>query len=154
MSRYLLTTALLLLTACQPQPVEAPPALVRIEIRPASLQPHIGWVEFDNAIGDKRLYVDPTPLLTNHDITSAKQVRDNHDRLAVALKLSDAVGDKMYEYTGQNLGEPIAIILDGQLLSAPNVMSALRHDVIITGGRDGLSQTQADAITGSIPGKQ
>lgn len=68
---------------------------------------------------------------------SGKDLRDARARLgdrsgmAVEFSLSSEGGDKFYELTSKNIGKPLAIVLDGQVVMAPRINAALRESGII-----------------------
>ena len=51
----------------------------------------------------------------------------------VAFSFNDEGGDRFYQLTSKNIGRQIAIILDGEVISAPKVDSAIRKSGVITG---------------------
>jgi preprotein translocase subunit SecD len=138
------------LAACHAGPAvpPAPEALQAhtFEARAASLRPKVGWEAFNGPTDGMFLYIDPEPLLTNRDVESTRRTKDNAGRAAIGMTLTDEAGERFYAYTREHLGEPIAIFLDGQLLAAPTVQSALRNSLTITGGPNGLTDELADAL--------
>lgn len=70
----------------------------------------------------------PTEL-TGSDLKRARVVFDQTSgNPAVSLEFTDEGGEKFAELTGENIGKPLPIILDGQVISAPIVQDK------ITGG--------------------
>ena len=79
-------------------------------------------------------------LSMTHKATGAKwsivQTYKSNDQLgreAVGFRLDPAGGSLMGRLTGQNLKEPMAIVLDGQVFSAPTVQSQIMSSGVITG---------------------
>ncbi|MHC4991731.1 MAG: protein translocase subunit SecD, partial [Planctomycetota bacterium] len=58
---------------------------------------------------------------------------DQLGRPAVAFELDSPGGSLMARLTGQHVGQPMAIVLDGQVYSAPNLLSQISKNGIITG---------------------
>lgn len=60
--------------------------------------------------------------LTGADLKSASTVFDqNTGKPSVSIEFNEEGAKKFEEITGKNVGKPLAIILDGQLVSAPTV---------------------------------
>ena len=151
MRPFILALFAIILTSCQTGPSTRQNSAL-LEIRPASYEAQPGWEAFDDTISGRTVYADPQPLLTSGDIKRASRARDNADQLAVRLTLTDEAGDRLLEYTRKHISQPLAITLDGELVSAPIVQSGLRNDVLINGGPTGMTDELADTITG-VAGK-
>jgi len=80
---------------------------------------------------------------------------DRMGRRAIGFKL-DARGERLFaNVTGENIGRPLCILLDGIAISAPNISERIRGRGIITGG---FTQTQVDDMVnklnaGSLPAR-
>ena len=71
---------------------------------------------------------------------------DKNNRPAVSFSFS-ALGAKRFgRLTSQNINKRLAIILDGQVQSAPVIMSRIDTDGIIEGGTKGFSKTEQDEL--------
>jgi preprotein translocase subunit SecD len=57
-------------------------------------------------------------------------------RLGVGLEMTEAGAKKLEQITGNNIGQKLAIVLDGQILIAPNIQSKIGKHVLITSGTD------------------
>lgn len=138
------------LVGCTATARDASVESVPIEFRAASFDP-VDSAELMTAPGASRsIYVQPSPMLTEADFTSAMKAEDAHARPAVALMLSDEAADRFENYTREHLNEPIAIFVDGELISAPTVKTPLRQHVIITGGSEGLTERQMRQILTAV----
>ena len=51
----------------------------------------------------------------------------------VSFSFNDEGADKFYELTSKNINRRLAIVLDGEVISAPKIESAIRHTGSITG---------------------
>ncbi|NQV34795.1 MAG: hypothetical protein HQ515_19030 [Phycisphaeraceae bacterium] len=58
---------------------------------------------------------------------------DGMGRRAIGLEMDRPGGEKLRQITSHNLERAMAIVLDGQVLSAPTIKSAIGRHVIITG---------------------
>lgn len=64
--------------------------------------------------------------LTGADLQEAKVVFDrNTGKPAVSLSFTKEGGDKFAKITGDNVGKPVAIVLDNEVISAPNVQEKI-----------------------------
>jgi len=66
-------------------------------------------------------------------LKSATRTSDNIGRPAVAFALDAAGGQLMGRLTGNHIDEPMAIVLDGEVYSAPNIRSRIGSSGEITG---------------------
>lgn len=49
----------------------------------------------------------------------------------VAFRLRDEAGGRFFEYTSTHLGQPMAIVLDKQVISSPTIRGAIRNEGVI-----------------------
>lgn len=66
-------------------------------------------------------------------LESVAVAKDQQGRPAVAFALDDAGGEIMRSLTGDNVGQPMAIVLDGEVISAPTLRSVIGRQAQITG---------------------
>jgi preprotein translocase subunit SecD len=69
------------------------------------------------------------------DLASANAQLDQNNRTVVVFKTTSEGGDRFYQLTSKNINRPLAIVLDGVVISAPTVQAAIRNEGIITGSR-------------------
>jgi preprotein translocase subunit SecD/SecD/SecF fusion protein len=67
-------------------------------------------------------------LVSGENLTRAEVTVDQNNQTAIGFRFDGAGARRFGEATAQNIGKPFAIILDGVVISAPNIRSA------ITGG--------------------
>jgi len=67
-------------------------------------------------------------LVSGENLTKAEVTQDQNQRTAIGFRFDGAGARRFGEATAANIGKPFAIILDGKVISAPRINSA------ITGG--------------------
>jgi preprotein translocase subunit SecD len=98
-----------------------------------------------------------TPLFGGDQVNSATLGSDSAGRRAVDFTLKGDASSKFATYTSQNVGHQFAIVLDGNVISAPVIQSAITGGQgQITGGTAGFSQQDANNLItvlryGSLP---
>ncbi|MEW6455538.1 MAG: protein translocase subunit SecD [Acidobacteriota bacterium] len=89
--------------------------------------------------GDPRKGVEGFYLLkkvaavTGKDIRNARRSTDEFNQPVVSFTLSSAAGKIFEKVTSQNIGKPLAIVLDNKVISAPTIQATIRDQGIITG---------------------
>jgi len=69
--------------------------------------------------------VERAPVLTGEDLVDAQPSFDQNGNAAVTFRFN-AHGARIFgEYTGANVGNPFAIVLDDHVVSAPTINSAI-----------------------------
>lgn len=95
-------------------------------------------------------------VMTGKDLKDAKASAEQSGRPVVALEFSDEGGKKFADLTARNVGKQIAIVLDGDVLTAPVVNEAITGGrAQITGNRN-MEEAEHLAIllrSGSLPVK-
>jgi preprotein translocase subunit SecD len=112
-------------------------------------------------IGDQLLPYQGRPLavfrqaiLTGGDLKTAKQDYDQNGQPAVSIGFNSKGAKAFAETTQQNVGKPFAIILDGQVLSAPRIDEPILGGSAIINGMGTAQNAQTLAISlqsGSLP---
>ncbi len=97
--------------------------------------------------------VSRTPVVTGRDLRSAKPTRDSMNRWEVAFSLNKDGAGRFSRYTGANIGNRLAIILDNQIKSAPVIHAQIQDEGVIEGM--GSQQDASDLAlvlnAGSLP---
>jgi preprotein translocase subunit SecD len=121
----------------------------RVEIHAAASTAVSGWQQMSSPNGDA-LWVAPEVRLTSADIAraEARTLRDGGP--AVAIVMTDAGAKKMAALTLSQTNKPIALLLDGKVIWAPTVRSAIDKEAVLTGGPGGLTKTQIDRLIASF----
>ena len=100
--------------------------------------------------------VEETPVVGGEDLTDAQPSFDQNGRPAVNFRF-DAKGARAFgDYTAENIGEPFAIVLDDEVISAPTIQSHIAGGSgIITGSFTIEESTQLSVLlrAGALPAK-
>ena len=103
------------------------------------------------------LPTEETTLFSGDQLDQAFASQDSNGARAVGFRLKSEGGKLFGDYTSQNVGNFFAIVLDGSVVSAPVIQSAITGgDGIITGGSGGFTVTEMTNLVtvlayGSLP---
>jgi preprotein translocase subunit SecD len=86
-----------------------------------------------NPGGGPFIAVKRSAIITGDQLIDATQTFDQNNEPDVSITFDSAGGRRFAKVTTENVGKPFAIILDNQVISAPNIQSA------ILGGRASIS---------------
>jgi len=91
--------------------------------------------------------------VTGRDLRNAKRSADQYNLPAVSFSLTPEGGAKFAKVTGENVGRQLAIILDGQVVSAPRINSRIEDEGIIEGNFTTESAEDLSLVlrSGSLP---
>ena len=93
-----------------------------------------GTVLLQSASSDSRAYVvEKRVMVSGEMLDSASAGIDQNNRPAVNFALNTIGARKFGKVTGENIGRPFAIVLDGQVVSAPVIQSQIFGSGQITG---------------------
>nr|WP_208103293.1 protein translocase subunit SecD [Rubellimicrobium sp. CFH 75288] len=98
--------------------------------------------------------LDRTPVVTGEQLVDAQPSFDQNGRPAVNFRFNPQGARAFGEYTAQNIGEPFAIVLDNEVISAPVIQSAIPGGSgIITGNFTVESSTDLAVLlrAGALP---
>jgi beta-lactamase regulating signal transducer with metallopeptidase domain/biopolymer transport protein ExbD len=101
------------------------------------------------------VYLQPEPALTSDDVAKAAVVPSTAtkpdgspaDNYSVEIAFTEDGAKKMAKVTEQNIGKLLAIVLDGKVISAATIRSAISQKAQISGN---FTQQQAEQIANSI----
>jgi TonB family protein len=105
----------------------------RLEIRLAETTPGAGLIEAVVQGSDERVYLHPTSLATGADVTSVRVVEPSPGLFGVSLTFSDAAAARIASGTTAHVGRPMAIVLDGNVITSSTVRGPVSNDAVITG---------------------
>ncbi len=67
--------------------------------------------------------VETAPVVTGEELVDAQPAFDQNGQAAVNFRFNTSGARKFGDYTAQNIGAPFAIVLDGEVISAPVIRS-------------------------------
>jgi len=125
-------------------------AAVRFEVRLAEEAFAPGLREA--AVGaTRKIYLHPETVITNSDIADASVVpgsRDGEFSVAVTFKADGA--ERMRRATQNHIGKPVAMLIDGTVVMAPVVRSAIGTQATLTGS---YAKADAERIAAGMIGR-
>ncbi len=87
-------------------------------------QPGPGQVIYPSLDEPGVYYVlEKTPVVRGEDLVDAQPSFDQNGRPAVNFRFNPTGARKFGDYTAENIGNPFAIVLDGEVISAPVIQS-------------------------------
>jgi hypothetical protein len=115
-------------------------AAVRFEVRLAEERPAAGLTPIAVADSSRVIYLHDPVVLANGDIVRTRVVETGADRFGVEVELAPDASDRLRAATAGHIGRPLAILIDGRVVVAPVVRSAIERAAVISG-----DFTRADA---------
>jgi preprotein translocase subunit SecD len=98
--------------------------------------------------------LEATPVVSGEQLVDAQPDRDQNGRPAVSFRFNPAGGRAFGIYTAENIGNPFAIVLDEEVISAPVIQSHIPGGSGIITGRFTIEETSRLAIllrAGALP---
>jgi len=98
--------------------------------------------------------LEKSPVVTGEDLVDAQPDFDQNGRPAVSFRFNVSGARKFGDYTLENIGSPFAIVLDGEVVSAPTIQSHIAGGSgIITGNFDVIEATNLAVLlrAGALP---
>lgn len=124
-------------------------AAVRFEVRLAESEPTTGLRRATIAGSDRAVYLHDEILVSNGDVAESRvEPARDLERFAVHIGLNRAAADRMRKATSGHIGRPVAIFIDGEVVSAPIVRSVIGDEAIVGGN---YTRAEADRIAVGIP---
>lgn len=121
----------------------------RIEFRLAETDPAPGLIETSADSARRTIYLQPDPLVTNADIRDARVVLDDSGRPAIDVRFVQGAQQRIRQATAMHRGKPLAVLLDGKVISAPIVQGQVGSAARIQGR---FSREEAERIAKSLSG--
>jgi preprotein translocase subunit SecD len=93
------------------------------------------------------------PVVAGNEFRSADPGTDQNGRRAVHFTLTNDAGDKFYEYTSKNVGQSMAVVMEGRVKEVATIQSAIRDTGEIVGS---FTPTEVEILskmlrTGALP---
>lgn len=98
--------------------------------------------------------VESAPVVTGEELVDAQPTFDQNSRPAVNFRFNPTGARKFGDYTAENIGSPFAIVLDGEVVSAPTIQSHIPGGSGIITGRFTVEETTNLAVllrAGALP---
>ncbi|MBE3637040.1 protein translocase subunit SecD [Mangrovicoccus algicola] len=98
--------------------------------------------------------IETTAVVSGEDLTDAQPSFDQNGRPAVSFRFNPGGARRFGDFTAGHIGEPFAIVLDGEVVSAPVIQSHIAGGSgIITGNFDVEESTQLAVLlrAGALP---
>jgi hypothetical protein len=123
-------------------------AAIRFEVRLAEDHPSDG-LRGERVSGSTRVvYLHPEIIVTNDDIAESRVVPgDGSSRFGVGVQFNAAGAQKMREATANHVGRPVAILIDGEVVTAPVLRSPIGTSAVISGD---YTEREAERIVNGI----
>ena len=86
------------------------------------------------ATADQFYIVSRSSVVAGRDIRDAQVTRDEASRPAVRFNLTGEAGKRFGSFTGGNIGNQLAVVLDNKVREVANIQEQIRDDGRITGG--------------------
>lgn len=100
--------------------------------------------------------INGTTVLTGKDLRDARAQMTGGNQSVVGLEFTDEGGAKFADLTARNIGRPISILLDGEVLTSPVVQEAITGGKAQISGSRTMEEAEHLAIllrSGSLPVK-
>lgn len=108
------------------------------------------------SLDDEGVYyiLERAPVVTGEELVDAQPDFDQNGRPAVSFRFNPTGARKFGDYTAENIGNPFAIVLDGEVISAPVIQSHIAGGSgIITGNFNVEESTKLAVLlrAGALP---
>jgi preprotein translocase subunit SecD len=130
------------------KPLDAP--RVKVEFRRAESKPAAGLIEATVEGSKQKVYLHQTAAATEQDIAEARVAEDSQQHPAVEIRFTEEGGKKIAKLTEQQKDKPIAILVNGKVISAPIVRSTISKRAMITGN---FTKEEVEKLVKGINGK-
>lgn len=125
-------------------------AAVRFEVRLAENQPAAGLRAVKATGANRTVYVHEETVVSNADIERATVVPvpgSSPSRFNIGVQFTPTGAEKMRRATANHIGQPMAVLIDGEVVMAPVLRDPIGESAVITGD---YSQAEAERIVNGI----
>lgn len=123
----------------------------------ANANPGARNILLPDAEDNGRYYVlEKSPVVTGEELVDAQPSFDQNGQPAVNFRFNATGGRKFGQYTAENIGNPFAIVLDDEVISAPVIQSYIPGGSGIITGRFTVEESTELAVllrAGALPAK-
>jgi preprotein translocase subunit SecD len=123
---------------------------VKVEIRRAEAEPADDLTEAVVVGTNQKVYLHKKADVTNEDIADAKLILIEDKYPAIEITFTKAGKRKMAVYSKEQMGKPMAVLVDGVVITAPTVKSKIGDKAWIQGI---FTATEAQDIANGIKSK-
>jgi preprotein translocase subunit SecD len=98
--------------------------------------------------------LEETPVVTGEELVDAQPAFDQNNRPAVNFRFNPTGARKFGDYTANNIGQPFAIVLDNEVISAPTIQAHIAGGSGIITGRFTVEESTELAVllrAGALP---
>ncbi|PJA73852.1 hypothetical protein CO151_12105 [bacterium CG_4_9_14_3_um_filter_65_15] len=150
-ARVMVGLFLFVLGACSSgQKAPAENAKPTVEVRLADRESRDGFTAMTDAGTGETISVSPEITLSNNDIMSAQAIADSEGGPAVEAVLNLLGTQKFAIFTSNHIGEMAAVIVNGQVVSAPVIRAPIMKGRVIISGK--FTQGEAEGLARSLGG--
>ncbi|SHI81839.1 preprotein translocase subunit SecD [Shimia gijangensis] len=108
------------------------------------------------SLDEEGLYytVESAPVVTGEELVDAQPAFDQNNTPAVSFRFNPTGARKFGNYTAENIGSPFAIVLDGEVVSAPVIQAHIPGGSGIITGRFSVEESTNLAVllrAGALP---
>jgi hypothetical protein len=123
-------------------------AAVRFEVRLAEDAATAGLREARISGSNRVVYLHRDIIVTNGDIAQSRVVAgDGASRFGVGVDFNPAGSEKMRRATANHIGRPLAVLIDGEVVTAPVLRSPISTSAVISGD---YTRAEAERIADGI----
>jgi preprotein translocase subunit SecD len=126
-------------------------AAVRFEVRLAEENPAPGLREVAIPGTDRKIYLHQETVIVNGDIARAQVAQSaGASNFGVDVTFTAEGAAKMLRATQNHIGRPLAILIDGDVVTAPVVRAGIGTSATISGS---FSRAEAERLVAGIVGR-
>ncbi|MCP4656537.1 MAG: hypothetical protein GY856_14085 [bacterium] len=133
-------------TATEESTAAVAEAPVTLEIRLAAGEPHEGWIEARFPGIDEPIYMAPEVALSHLDVERT-WYEDMGEGPMVGLLMTEDGALKLARLSRRSIGERIAIVVNGKIVSAPFVAGEISERALIRGN---FTEEEARALAAAL----
>jgi preprotein translocase subunit SecD len=123
---------------------------VKVEFRRAEKAAAEGLTEATIEGTKEKVYLHKTADLTNADVAEARVIVETDKHPAIEIVFTKEGVAKMKKVSEEHRNKPLAIVVDGKVISAPVLKAVISEKAMITGT---FTKEEADRIAKGVKGK-
>jgi preprotein translocase subunit SecD len=124
---------------------------VKVEFRRAEKAAAEGLTEATVEGSKEKIYLHKTAELTNDDIAEVKASEDSQKQPSISITLTKDGAAKMKKISEEHRDKPLAIVVDGKVISAPVIKSVIADGKVQITGK--FTQQEIEKLIKDIQGK-